>query len=181
MDIHWVSWTPIALGEGVGTATRFFTISPTDRENEWATTARGGLVYVLCGAICRDQARLYRFTIEGLTGDAQVSNSTVQPLPDYILQNHPSFLYSRGIYRNYFATDGAMMMMARSNYYPDPSQHALLELLPSTVRSGFSSYNGHAARVIQNSGSADPLMGPLAYRTADGSWLAAGSRLMAND
>jgi hypothetical protein len=126
-------WTDVYLPESIGSlttqgpVTRLFAVSPTGREAE---VHQGGNVYALNAYVGTSQAQVYRLWIQSLT---EVTDDSVKLLPDYFVKDSKAFFVDLGDYRNYIATDGALMAASRSAYGDTQS---LLELLPPRLKSG---------------------------------------------
>ncbi len=170
-----VAWTTVTLPEGVGPVTRLFVISATGRDIDFATDIRGGNIYLLNACVSLHQTRMYRIAIAGNT--VAINNYTVQLFADHFYQDvNPTFFYDRGDYRNFVASDGAMIFMSRSFYYPFRIP-ALLESLDPALRTSVL-VNRTSTQIVSPNTA---VMGPILRRSATGSWMVSGGHLYAND
>jgi hypothetical protein len=148
-------------------------------QNEWATTASGGNIYVLSGYVGKSQTRVYRLAIEGST--TTISDTTVQLFADNFVQNvNPSFFVSRGNYRNYLAYDGTLFYFMPSRYYPYGAVRgqSLMETMSPSLRTGVAFVEQGAVTQVSYMGSD---MGPLVHRSAQGSMMTGGSSMYTNE
>lgn len=178
-DYTTLNWQIISLPESVGPVTRFYTISSTGMQNQWATEAAGGNIYVLNGEVGRARSRVYRLAITGLT--TTVTDNTITLFADHFKQNvNPSFYVSRGDYRNYMAYDGTLFYFMRSHFYPySPTDGpAQLEAMGPALRAGVAFVEQNATRLIAATGLS---MGPLVHRSAAGTMITGGSTMYANE
>lgn len=122
-----VNWTAVLFNESVGPVSRLYGISQTGREEDVLAQnivlmrypgGISGNVYFLNAFTGYHQMRLYRFTLDFGTG--QVTDMTLQNFPDCFVKNTPTFYLNVGDYRNYLATDGAMMALSQSRYIDQP-------------------------------------------------------------
>jgi len=173
---HNLAWTQITLPEGAGSVARFFVVSPTDKAIDFATTNRGGNIYVLNACVSLNQARIYRLSILGMQGP--ISDYTAALFNDHFFEDvNPTFYYDRGYYRNYIATDGAMLFMSRSSFYP-VQLNGTLEAINPVIHTGIIPVAG-APRTLISSRSLS--MGPLLLRSTSGSWMIGGDHVYTND
>lgn len=187
-----MNWTLVPLPESVSAVTRLFPISPTGNPTEWATTSQGGNVYVLSAYTGKNQARVYRLSIASLevTKKPQtapdITDTTVQLFDDlYVKGFEPSFYLNCGSYRNYMATDGTVLYLTRSSYYPYKDHGAAFIDAPgSDTRTGiaFTMQN----RVVIASKLPQPPatscdLGPFVKRSAQGSFMTGGSAVFTNE
>lgn len=178
-DAATLNWQQIFLPEAAAPVTRFYLISPTGMQNEWATTASGGNVYVLSGAVGRSQTRVHRLAVTGLT--TSITDDTVQLFEDHFMRDvNPSFFLSRGDYRNNLAYDGTICYLMRSRYHPYGTVNGapLMESMGAWLRTGAAFVEQGATALVAPTG-AD--MGPLIYRSAQGSMMTGGSSMYANE
>lgn len=125
-----VPWVQVPLKESVGSlqqagpVTRLYgikTSQPQAPEN----------LYVINGSVGLNQALIYRLVISLMAG--QVSDSSVQLFPDYLVQDTNSFFVNCGDYQNYVVTDGSLIALSRSSFRGRPP---FLQLLAPTLKSG---------------------------------------------
>ncbi|HBY05409.1 MAG: hypothetical protein UV38_C0003G0112 [candidate division TM6 bacterium GW2011_GWE2_42_60] len=173
---HNLAWTQITLPEGAGSVARFFVVSPTDKAIDFATTERGGNIYILNACVSLNQARVYRLSILGMQDP--ISDYTATLFKDHFFEDvNPTFYYDRGSYRNYIATDGAMFFMSRSSFYP-VQLNGTFEAINPVIHTGIIPVAG-APRTLISSRSLS--MGPLFLRSANGSWMIGGDHVYTND
>lgn len=163
-----VGWTVVPFNESVGPVSRLYGISRTGRDENLFDFYAGN-VYFLNAFVGYHQTRLYRFTLD--YGLGQVTNTTLQTLPDYFVKNTPTFYLNVGDYRNYLATDGAIMALSQSRYIEQPPYVGLLGPnwhiggVPQRLQQSVE----RAQKVVQ------PLtgksMGKMLRQFASGSWL----------
>lgn len=157
-----VQWAPVVLNESAGPVTRLFGISPTGFDFE-ITQSFGGNLYVLEAYVGRHQARIYRFT---LNNTGAVTDGTLMQLPDFLAQNENTFFINIGDYRNGLATDGALMLLARSRY---TASTPFVEILSPLWRERVVNKSVELSqRVI--SGTAGHHIGQIVRSTSSGSW-----------
>jgi hypothetical protein len=190
-DDH-VSWKLVNLPESPGPVTRIFVISPTEKIIDFATTERGGNIYVLSAAVRPQQARIYRLSIQGLPlSEGKVTNGTVTSFQDQFIEGRISTYLNIGDYRNYIATDGASLFMSRSAYYPTKKSsyvHIAAQELRSGMlggitvglsRGGFVIFSPNLEEKADKSVVFQPSrIGPFVQRSATGSWMLAGSTIL---
>lgn len=103
-------WEKVPLAESPGPVTRFFVITPTGHETDFACGV-GGNIYVLSAYVSYHQARVYRFTF--------MREKELLQLPDFFM-NFKTFYLNVGDYRNNVVTDGALLLLSRSAYKDTP-------------------------------------------------------------
>lgn len=118
-----VRWTAVPFNESVGPVSRLYGISTTGREEDLFSPGNPGNIYFLNAFVGYHQTRLYRFTLD-YTG--VITDTTLQTFPDYFVKNTPTFYLNVGDYRNYLATDGAIMALSQSRYIEQPPYVSLL-------------------------------------------------------
>lgn len=118
-----VGWTVVPFNESVGPVSRLYGISTTGREENLLLPGNSGNIYFLNAFVGYHQTRLYRFTLD-YTG--VITDTTLQTFPDYFVKNTPTFYLNVGDYRNYLATDGAIMALSQSRYIEQPPYVSLL-------------------------------------------------------
>lgn len=114
-----VNWTAVPFNESVGPVSRLYGISVTGREEDLALPGVGGNIYFLNSFVGFHQTRLYRFTLD-TDGVINTPNISLQKFPDCFVKDTPTFYLNVGDYRNYLATDGAMMALSQSRYVDQP-------------------------------------------------------------
>ncbi len=179
-----VGWQLVELPESMYSVTRLYPISPTGISQDILGDERGGNVLALSSSVGRNGSSVYRLALQPVLGGDEVSNETVALLPDCFtviwsrneITEEPKRTYfvSRGDYRNYVATDGALWLFSRNAYAPTNAP-AFVEALPAAYRS-MSTQGPSMSRVVwaAHKGAG---MGPLCLRSSDGGWLAGGSRI----
>lgn len=168
-DVH---WTKVPLNETVGSLTcegpisRLYAISATGYEQD---VAQGGNVYVLNAYVGTSQAQVYRLWIQV---QSQVTDSTITLFPDYFVKDTKTFFVDLGEYRNFIATDGALMTASRSAY---GDKIGLLELLPSHLKSGhrFGARGSISVKFLSKDKRAC-CVGQMLRDSASGAWLLPG-------
>lgn len=184
-----VSWQWFDLPESSGPVTRLYAISPTGIETDVARDIRGGNIYILQGNVALAQARVYRCVVQDISC-AAVTDETVQLFNDMFVKDHVSMYFNRGDYRNYLATDGAVLMMTRSRYEPKipstkfKSTLSFLEIINPSVKTGERrAAAGSMFFDIKSHDDEKPSrhVGPVIQRSATGSWMAAGTYLMVGE
>lgn len=181
-DENLVGWERVALPESSGPATRFAVISPTAQQSDFAKGLRGGNVYVMNSNVATRQTRVYRFSVQGLIDDAPVTSTTLQLFNDIFVKDRPTLYFNRGDYRNYITTDGALLAVLRSAYFP-VRQPSLIEIMSADLRTGvrvdFPVDVGTLAigRSQADGSSTGYHIGPMLRRSATGAWMVAGTLL----
>lgn len=148
------NWEPITLPESPGPATRLCAISTTGQPFDLLTGC-GGNLYVLSSFVGYDQTALYRFT---LNPTETVTDTTVELLPDYVVQNIKTAYVTIGGYRNYTATDGALLSFSRSRYL--------------TENPFISLFSTKATQTYPFESRIGKTFGQLMHRSATGAWMA---------
>lgn len=180
-------WEHFSLPESSGPVTRLVVISPTSQQTDFAKDERGGNVYILNASVATAQARIYRASIEGLVGDADISDSTMQLFQDMFVKDHVSMYLNRGDYRNYIATDGALLMMTRTRYAPGVSPRfetiqSFMEIINPLVKAGQrKAAMGSFPVLVGSKDYPSYHMGPVIKRSATGSWMLGGTFLMVGE
>lgn len=183
-----VNWQSFALPESSGPVTRLYAISPTGTETDVAQGERGGNIYILQGNVALAQARIYRCVVQDISCD-DITDVTCQLFNDMFVKDHVSMYVNRGDYRNYLATDGAVLMMTRSRYEPKlyptfKSTPSFLEIINPVLRVGERrAAAGSLVFYVRPDDEAHPSrhIGPVIKRSATGAWLAAGTYLMVGE
>lgn len=139
LDINTNNWQIIDLNESSGPITRLYAISRTGLETDFSNL---GNIYVLNGAISLHQSKIYRLTID--LKNNKITSNTVQKIPDYFIQNLPSFFINVGDYRNYITNDGAIFELSRSKYLQSP---IIFEKLLPDFRPGIYGLANKAAQI----------------------------------
>ena len=177
-----VAWTKVNLPESMYCVTRLYPISPTGINSDILSNDRGGNLLVLSSSVGRHGTEVYRFALRPVLGAGLVTNDTIAPLPDCFTvawtrdeiteDPYKTYFVSRGDYRNYVATDGALWLFSRNAYAPSRAP-AFVEVLPQAYRtmSTLGPSTSHAVWAAHNGSG----MGPLCLRSSDGSWLVGGS------
>ena len=146
LDQHASNWSAIPLTENVGPVTQLLVISPTHKEEECATHSAGGNLYVLNAHRGKDQARVYRFT---LNPTGEITDQTIQQLPDCFVKNKPSFFINIGSYRTGIYTNGGSFFLYNNAYVADKKEpNPFCELLFPGWASGKSFLTQSALKTL---------------------------------
>ena len=127
-----VGWASVALPESAGSldssgpVSRLYAVRTSGQDEE-------DMVYILNGYVGLSQALIYRSVIK-LEG-GQVTDTSVQLFPDFIVRGKNTFFANVADYRNFVATDGSFIALSRSSF---GGKAPLLELLSPTLKSGES-------------------------------------------
>ena len=166
-----VWWTPIVLPESTGSSfmpgpvTRLFALSHTGNETD---VAHKGMVIALNASVSMSETQLYRLAIDLKQGE--VTDKTVQLLPDLFILGPRTFFAPLGDYRNYVVTDGALIAVSRSAF---GLQKPLIELLSPLLKSGQP--QGARSRVIFTPLQSQAVaVGKLIRDSASGAWMIPG-------
>jgi len=159
---HAVDWSTVPLGESVGSLEG---IAPISRLFPIITNTGDDTLYVLNGVVSLNQAVIYRVALSLTEG--KVTETSVQPFDDVLLQGVNTFFTNVGTYRNYVVTDGALINVSRS---AQPGSFAVSELLSSTLRSGELAPRFRLPFAPVSSGT----VGPLVRSSVTGAWMLVG-------
>jgi len=165
---HSGDWSKITIPEGSGPVIQLFAISKTGKEQDSACFD-GGNIYALVAFIGKNRAQANRFSTQSVDR-AEITDETIQPLPDLFVQNIPSYFVSFGQFRDWIVSDGALFLHEiNRNLCEDPVIYAL-----RVARSGI--------RFLADKNPALPLtlhdacfLLPVLRNSATGSWLLAGN------
>lgn len=167
-----INWTPVPLPESAGSfknmgpVSRLFAISTTGLAKD---VIFNGNIYVLNAYTGYHQAQLYRLTLSpGTEIDPQVNNETVKLIPDMFINGKLSFFVNFGEYRNYIATDGAIISSSRSAYI---DQSPFLEFAPIELKSGKRFGTRNSLQFAQKDFHS---IGQLIRNSASGAWMLPG-------
>jgi hypothetical protein len=124
------AWTFIPMTENVGPIQKIFPISTTGLATDYAR-GPGGNIYVLNAARSQNRGRVYRFAI----GNAEngVTDTTVMPFDDVIIQNIPAYFANLGEFKSLFFTDGALFLDSHDQDGPFPFSLRIFASLPPKV------------------------------------------------
>jgi len=103
-------WEPITVPEGIGPVHQLYAVSQTGRAQDIARSD-GGQLFVLQSDRSNKRSQLNRFIVRPVES-TEIDEITLQPLPDFFVQDHLSFLLNYGALRLLMATDGALYMNA---------------------------------------------------------------------
>jgi hypothetical protein len=160
-----VPWVAVPLKESVGSlqsagpVTRLYSIKtsqPFAPEN----------LYVLNACVGLNQALIYRLVISLTAG--QVTDTSVQLFPDYLVQDTNSFFVNCGDYQNYVVTDGSLIALSRSSFRGRPP---FLQLLSPTLKSG---ENARARVPFLQLPERAETIGLLTRSSVSGAWVVPG-------
>ncbi len=163
-----VGWTSVILPEGQRAVIQLFVISATGRQQDVARGA-GGVLYVLNAFSGTNRAQINRFSIMNIV-DRALDDSIIQPLPDFFIEDIPSYFVNFGLFRNAFTTDGSLFFHAHDR---DANEDPLLMLLPPGVRTG-DRFTALRSSSIPLDLKGTSHIKPIIRNTASGSWLVAG-------
>jgi hypothetical protein len=131
-DAKSIEWEMVSLNESPGPVSAFYITTPSGLEHN---TAQGSTLYAVATSQSLHKTCVYRFYLSG---------SLLTPFLDYFIKDVPSFFISRGDYRNYITTNGALFELSRSRYLNQP---IVFEKLPAQFSCGMPLL-GHAANPI---------------------------------
>jgi len=141
------AWHKIMLPESMTAVTRLLPISPTHREVDCATTARGGNLYIMSSTVSVYRTLVYRIAIDPESGNGVPLENESTVFPDYFTSRTKSYFISRGLYRNCMFTDGATWLLTQSRYAPEDAP-ITLELLPAALQSGIPLIGSMSTRLF---------------------------------
>lgn len=163
-----VTWTEVALPEGYTSATQLVPLSTTTLPYEFAG-GNSGQVYVLSGAVGKGTSALFKFVIADAS--SSVGATTVQHIPNVIIEGINGPFTQLGAYRNMFATNGATLLVASSKNLSTAPQ---LVRLPLAIGSGSAfRYSNEKALEISLPDTATSING-MVRNSATGSWIVYG-------
>ncbi len=140
-----MNWRMMPFNESVGAMTRMYIVNPGLLPYQfYKPDLCGGNIYLLNAGISPHQAHVYRVTI---TPGAPLTDTTLQKLPDYFVQNFTSFIVNLSNYRNHIFYDGSLFFASRSRYVPTQAA-PFLELLQTAPSSGKALVNRNARNVL---------------------------------
>ncbi|MFA6066809.1 MAG: hypothetical protein WC707_06530 [Candidatus Babeliaceae bacterium] len=116
-------WHKIPLEEHVGPITKLFAISSSHHHDN---------IYVLNAHRGHNQARIYRLSVD--IAD-EITDTTVQQLPDCFIKNKKSFFINVGDYRTGLYTNGGNIFLYNNAHAPT-KQSPFCEVLQSGWQSG---------------------------------------------
>ncbi len=163
-----INWTSVTLPESNTSITKLVPVCTTVLPPEFATQGQGA-VYVLSGSVSKQLSTLYQLTIKTVSGTA-VTDTTVQLVPNAVLQGTASPLSSLGIYRNAFATNGATLLATSSQ-----TLAAATELNRLGLATEVGTFSGYAATQKVDFGGTGSTLYGLERNSATGSWIVYGS------
>jgi hypothetical protein len=171
-DAKEIQWKEVELPESIGSVhmqgpvSRLYAVTKTGRLRD---LEKGGNVYALNAYVGTSQAQVYRLWVQV---NQEVSDDSVRLLPDFFVKDSKTFFVDLGDYRNYFVTDGALMVVSRSAY---GDSDALLELLPARLKSGQRFGARTSTQVpLLNKGDHARSIGQLVRESASGRWIVPG-------
>jgi hypothetical protein len=164
-DLHWRS---IALPEGCKNVKQIFCVTQTGREQD-LTSGTGGNIYILNTEQGNNKAQVYRFVI-----NVKDNDYSIEPFPDFFIQDTPSYFAQLPGYRSWIYTDGALFFHERDkNITAGP----ILALLPSHVHSG-SIFGGNYQTIIPIHLENTSIIQRITRSSASGSWLLAQNNIL---
>jgi len=163
------SWELLATPEDIGAIRQLIAVTQTGRAQDVARTSNGGNLYAMSAYRGKNQAKLYRFEVKKVVGSS-ITDTTVQRISDLYVQNIPSYFASYGLFRNIFATDGALFFGTESK---NNDEHSVATILNATggVQTGIGFLRNKEIPVDLNESS---LISSMIQSSATGSWLLAG-------
>lgn len=164
-DPSLIQWKMVEMPEsagsfcGSGPATRFWPISLGSIED-----IKNGNLWVLNSYIGLNQGQIYRYTLRSN------SQTSIILFPDLFVKDKRTFFVNLEDYRNYVATDGAIIGVSRSAY---AGQSPKLFLLSHTLKSG-QRFGGRNVVNLQLGLQDFCTIGSMIKVSASGSWLVHG-------
>lgn len=166
---HATDWKQVSIPEGCGSVIQLCALSKTGREQDVARFV-GGDLYALVAYSGKNRAQTNRFSIKPVDNE-EITDETIQPLPDLFVKNISSYFVSFGQFRNWIVSDGALFFHEiNRNLCDDPA----IYLLSGRARSGI--------RFLADKNPPIPLtfhdacfLLPLVRNSATGAWLLAGN------
>lgn len=105
-----VEWQAVTIPEGLLPIVSMNVVSNTGNIVD-AALNNGGNIYVIDGNIGKNRARVHRFCIADLSA-SQITDTTVQHIPDIRKQNIPTFFGNFGVFTPTMQTEGTGVMYA---------------------------------------------------------------------
>lgn len=169
VDTRSATWQLLTTPEDAGAIRQLVAITKTGRMQDLARTSDGGNVYALSAYRGKNRAAVYRFAVAQVVGSS-ITNSTVQRISDLYIKNIPSYFASYGLFKNLFATDGALFFGTESQH---DDEHSVATILYATggVQTGSRFLSNKEIPVDLNNSS---LISAMIPTMATGSWLIAG-------
>ena len=169
VDTVSASWELLSTPEDIGAIRQLIAVTQTGRAQDLARESNGGNLYAMSAYRGKNQAKLYRFEVLQVVGSS-ITDTTVQRISDLYVQNIPSYFVNYGLFRNIFATDGALFFGTQSQ---SDDEHSVATLLHATggVQTGSRFLSNKEIPVDLSESS---LISSMIQSSATGSWLLAG-------
>jgi hypothetical protein len=169
VDTVSASWELLSTPEDIGAIRQLIAVTQTGRAQDLARKTNGGNLYAMSAYRGKNQAKLYRFEVKQVVGSS-ITDTTIQRISDLFVQNIPSYFANYGLFRNIFATDGALFFGVESQMN---DEHSVATILYATggVQTGSRFLNNKEIPVDLNDSS---LISSMIQSSATGSWLLAG-------
>lgn len=113
-----VDWNQVPVNEGTGSVTQLLALSSTGRAQDVAR-AGGGNIYALNAYYGQSRGQVNRFTVADVSA-APITSTTIQAVPDILVEGTLSYFKNFGGFANQFATDGALDLYSRSRNLKTP-------------------------------------------------------------
>lgn len=166
-----INWQKIPLAEGLCTARQIFCVSYSGREQD-LTSGNGGNIYILDTNLGKNRAMVHRFTIERIENSQ--GSYTVKSLPDFFIEDIPTYFVQFSGYRNWIYTNGALFFQERDR---TTQYNPLLALLPAYVKSGLR-FGGNREEIIPISVQGADIIQPIVALSSSGSWFLAQNNIL---
>ncbi len=162
-------WPQLATPEAIGPIRQLFAVSKTGRAQDIARKTGGGNLFALSAFRGKNQAQVFRFDVQQVT-TGSISDTTIRRIADLFIENIPSYFVNFGLFRNVFATDGALYYGTRSKHQDDIP---LVTVLFSTggVQTGSRFLTNKLIPVDLRDSD---LIAAMIQNSATGSWLVGG-------
>ncbi|MBT3455641.1 hypothetical protein HN446_01120 [bacterium] len=164
-----VSWALVDVPDGLPTILQLFAVCPTGRAQDCTGADMYSQLYVLSAYSGYDQARVNRFLLSDSSGG--IVDDTIKPLEsDSFVNGTNSFFINYGLFRDSFATDGAMYFAQRSK---DGSAGPLVQALASGYTCGKMYLIKKAYNLSLGLSDANTI-GKIVRNSASGAWIVNG-------
>ncbi len=168
-DAVLASWELLSTPEDIGAIRQLVAVTQTGRAQDLARSSSGGNLYAMSAYRGKNQAKLYRFAVAQVVGSS-ITDTTVQRIPDLFVQNISSYFVNYGLFRNIFATDGALFFGTQSQM---DDEHSVATILHAKggVHTGSRFLSNKEIPVDLSESS---LIASMIQSSATGSWLLSG-------
>ncbi len=169
VDTVSASWEILSTPEDIGAIRQLIVVTQTGRAQDIARKSDGGNLYAMSAYRGKNQAKLYRFEVQQVVGSS-ISDTTVQRISDLYVQNISSYFANYGLFRNIFATDGALFFGTQSQ---SDDEHSVATILNAKggVQTGSRFLSNKEIPVDLSESS---LISSMIQSSATGSWLLVG-------